>query len=79
MFERPKAGFAIPIGEWIRGPLRDWAEALLDPRRLKDEGFFDAALIRARWAEHLAGRHDTTASLWTVLMFQAWLEGHREA
>ena len=79
MFERPKAGFAIPIGEWIRGPLRDWAEALLDPRRLKDEGFFDAALIRARWAEHLAGRDDTTASLWTVLMFQAWLEGHREA
>lgn len=77
MFERPKAGFAIPVGEWIRGPLRDWAETLLDPRRLREEGFFDANLIGARWAEHLAGRHDTTASLWTVLMFQAWLDSQR--
>ncbi len=78
MFERPKAGFAIPVGEWIRGPLRDWAEALLDPRRLREEGFFDGDLIRARWDEHLAGRHDTTASLWTVLMFQAWLDIQKE-
>ncbi|MES2753561.1 MAG: asparagine synthase (glutamine-hydrolyzing) [Pseudomonadota bacterium] len=73
MFERPKAGFAVPVGEWLRGPLRDWAEALLDERRIRAEGYFDAAVVRARWDDHLAGR-DATASLWSVLMFQAWLD-----
>jgi asparagine synthase (glutamine-hydrolysing) len=73
LFERPKAGFAIPIGTWLRGPLRGWAEELLAPARLASEGFFDVAAVRARWTEHLSGRRDATAALWAVLMFQAWL------
>ena len=74
LIERPKAGFAIPVGQWLRGPLRDWAEALLDEKRLQSEGYFHPAPIRAKWAEHLSGRHDHTPSIWAVLMFQAWLE-----
>lgn len=73
LFERPKAGFAIPIGSWLRGPLRPWAEELLAPSRLAGEGYFDAAAVQARWRDHLSGRRDGTAALWAVLMFQAWL------
>ncbi|MEO7813879.1 MAG: asparagine synthase (glutamine-hydrolyzing) [Sphingomicrobium sp.] len=74
LFDRPKAGFAVPVGEWIKGPLRDWAENLLDPRRLAVEGWFDPAIIAARWADHLSGRRDSTAAIWSILMFQAWLD-----
>ena len=74
MFERPKQGFAVPVGEWLRGPLRDWAESLLDERRLREQGYFDAAVVRRRWRSHVSGGPDATASLWAVLMFQAWLE-----
>ena len=73
LIERPKAGFAIPIGTWLRGPLRDWAEGLLSERALAEQPALDAVAIRARWAEHLAGTHERTASLWGVLMFQAWV------
>jgi asparagine synthase (glutamine-hydrolysing) len=72
LFERPKAGFAIPVGEWLRGPLKDWAEDLLEPRRIAEEGWFDASLVRRRWEAHLAGRRDSTPALWAILMFQAW-------
>jgi asparagine synthase (glutamine-hydrolysing) len=74
LFERPKAGFGIPVGEWLRGPLRPWAEALLDQGRLEREGLFDAAKIRRRWQAHLARKSDSTAAIWAILMFQAWQE-----
>ena len=76
LIERPKAGFGIPVGQWIRGPLRPWAESLLDEKRLVAEGYFHPAPIRQRWAEHLSGHRDHTPGLWAVLMFQAWLEAN---
>ncbi len=74
LIDRPKAGFAIPVGQWLRGPLRDWAEALLDEKRLEVEGYFYPKPIRDKWLQHLTGRYDHTPSLWAVLMFQNWLE-----
>jgi asparagine synthase (glutamine-hydrolysing) len=76
LVERPKAGFAIPVGEWLRGSLREWAENLLNEQRLQSEGYFYPASIRQTWAEHLSGRYDWTPRLWAVLMFQAWLEAN---
>ena len=77
LFDRPKAGFAIPVGEWIRGPLRPWAEELLEPKRMADVGWFNPAIVQHRWREHLAGRRDSTPALWAVLMFQSWLREQR--
>jgi asparagine synthase (glutamine-hydrolysing) len=74
LIERPKAGFAIPVGQWLRGPLREWAEALLNPPRLKGEGYLHPEPITKVWQEHLSGHYDHTPKLWSVLMFQAWLE-----
>jgi asparagine synthase (glutamine-hydrolysing) len=72
LIERPKAGFGIPVGPWLRGPLREWAEALLDEQRLEREGYLNPTPIREIWQQHLTGRYDWTVRLWTVLMFQAW-------
>lgn len=74
LIERPKMGFGVPVGEWLRGPLRDWAEALLDAARLEREGYWQAARVRQAWEQHLTGQRNFTAKLWPVLMFQAWLE-----
>lgn len=74
LFERPKAGFTVPIGAWLRGPLREWGEALLEPSRLRTEGYLDADLVGERWAEHQVGRRDSSQALWPLLMFQAWLD-----
>ncbi len=74
LIERPKMGFAIPIDSWLRGPLREWAENLLDRTRIEQQGYFDANLIHEVWAEHLSGKRNWQYRLWGVLMFQAWLE-----
>jgi asparagine synthase (glutamine-hydrolysing) len=77
MFERPKMGFGVPLGDWLRGSLRDWAEALLDERRLRAEELLDAAWVRTRWTEFLSGRNGNLYVLWTILMFEAWYEQSR--
>jgi len=77
LIEGPKTGFGIPLDAWLRKPLRDWVEALIDETRLRREGYFQSAPIRRMWAEHLSGRRNWAYHLWDVLMFQAWLEKER--
>ncbi len=76
--ERPKMGFAVPLGAWLRTSLRDWAEALLDPKRMDQQGFFNTAVIRKKWDAHQAGRGNWQYHLWDVLMFQSWFESQSE-
>ena len=68
----------MPVGEWPRGPLREWAETLLEPHALAQDGLLEPAPIRQRWAEHLSGRRNWQHQLWGVLMFQAWRQAARD-
>ncbi len=76
LIERPKMGFGVPLAEWLRGPLKEWAESLLDEKRLHEEGFFNVEFVRDKWLEHLSGNRNWSFQLWNVLMFQAWLENN---
>lgn len=74
LFDRPKAGFGLPIGAWLRGPLREWAGDMMSPSALKAGGFLRSEPVQSAWREHLAGGRDLEARLWPILMFQAWLD-----
>jgi asparagine synthase (glutamine-hydrolysing) len=77
LIERPKAGFAVPLGQWLRGPLRAWAQHLLDPVRMKVQGQLDADKITRLWQQHQSGDYDRSSYLWSVITFQAWLDDNQ--
>lgn len=77
LIDRPKMGFGVPIDSWLRGPLREWAESLIEESRLKHEGFLNSSMIRKKWEEHLSGKRNWQYAIWNVLMFQAWLENEK--
>lgn len=79
MIERPKMGFGVPIGEWVRGPLKDWTESLVNETRLKNEGYLNPDLVSRTWNEHLSGTINWQFNLWDVLMFEAWLEKNKSS
>jgi asparagine synthase (glutamine-hydrolysing) len=79
LIDRPKSGFSIPLANWLRGPLRDWADSLLDPARVSATGLLDPQLVSACWSEHISGRFNRTPQLWAVLMFMFWYEDFMSA
>ena len=70
-------GFAVPVGEWIKGPLKEWAEELIDKKTIEQEGYFNSKAVLELWQQHLSGKFNHTHQLWNILMFQAWLKNHR--
>ena len=78
LIERPKSGFAIPIGIWLKSSLKEWAEDLLDEKTMINQGLLNADRIRKRWSQHLSGTHNWEHFLWNVLMFQSWLKENNE-
>ena len=78
LIDRPKMGFMFPIDVWLRKDLKDWAEALLDPKSLQEHGLFVDSEISAIWEEHKTGKQDNHYRLWCVLMFQLWFQTWKE-
>lgn len=79
MIDRPKMGFGVPMAAWLRGPLREWADALLDPAAMRAQGYLDVPKVQRKWAEHRSGQRDWQYHLWGILMFQAWLQAQSVA
>jgi asparagine synthase (glutamine-hydrolysing) len=73
-FQRNKTGFSLPISDWLRGPLKDWAESLLNKKIIKDQGLLNYEIINKKWSEHQSGENNWHEHLWSVLMFNAWHE-----
>jgi asparagine synthase (glutamine-hydrolysing) len=78
LFDRPKMGFGIPVDQWLRDELRDYAEDLLSERKLADQGLVDARAVRQTWEQHLSGRVNTQYQIWPVLMLSAWMDANRD-
>ena len=74
LIERPKMGFGVPVDQWLRGPLKSWAENLLDESKLRRQGYLNVPLVNKTWNEHQSGSRNWQHQLWSILMFQAWLE-----
>jgi asparagine synthase (glutamine-hydrolysing) len=77
LFNRAKQGFTIPLGEWLKDPLKDWAYDLIDPKKIKDGGFFNSESVLSLWNEHIQGKGNWSHQLWNILMFQMWNEKNK--
>jgi asparagine synthase (glutamine-hydrolysing) len=77
LIDRPKMGFGVPMADWLRGPLRPWAEALLDKARIQNQGLLDPEVVWSTWKEHISGKRNWQAKLWNILMLQAWWDETR--
>ena len=79
LIDRPKLGFGVPIGQWLRGPLRQWVEELLDPVVLRNQGFLNSELVHHMWSDHIKGTGGTEEQIWAVIVFQLWLKENPRA
>ena len=77
MIERPKMGFGVPLGDWLRGPLKSWAEELISEDRIRKEGLLNYDLIKDKWDDHMSGKRNWAYHIWDVLMFQSWYENQK--
>jgi asparagine synthase (glutamine-hydrolysing) len=77
LINRPKMGFGVPIDIWLRGPLKEWGSELLDYTRIKNEGYFNPEIVTNKWNEHQSGKRNWQHQIWSLLMFQSWLDNNR--